>query len=450
MIPSLMLYLLLVSTCIAVAAAFVESALLRIPFASRAVWCVAMCTAVLCIVWQPTLRPAVQRQLAAPSQARPAEISETTLLTRAAAQVASLDRTIDRTLAGAVAPDSSTGFDAVLLLFWIAASAVTLLRYCAGASRLRTIALAARHAELNGLPVLVTPSAGPFTFGVIRPQILLPEWLSEFDADARRVALAHEEQHLRHGDPAMLVFGAAMNVVMPWNPAMWYMLARLKRAVEVDCDRRVLRIYPDRRAYAGLLLSIAGRGSVGSFPVAGLVVSRSTLERRFLQMKTKSARFRIPMIVTFVTAAALVAAVPLTIQRPQMRRSVAPYSATVSPPTRTRATGRVHLVSKSGYEAYRVYSPRGAFAKFGEPPRVRADTLSGVVGPGLVGTGLILDVDVTDGPVHILSSDSAGIHVDAAMSGTSPVGWVTAEGTDLIIQSNGIGFGHAHGQKGSR
>ena len=43
------------------------------------------------------------------------------------------------------------------------------------------------------------------------------------------------------------LFGAFAVVVAPWNLLMWYQLARLRRAVELDCDGRLLRCGIGRR-----------------------------------------------------------------------------------------------------------------------------------------------------------------------------------------------------------
>ena len=48
------------------------------------------------------------------------------------------------------------------------------------------------------------------------------------------------EEHVRTKDPLTLALGLAAVVVAPWNPLAWWQHRRLRDAVEVDCDRRVL------------------------------------------------------------------------------------------------------------------------------------------------------------------------------------------------------------------
>ena len=106
--------------------------------------------------------------------------------------------------------------------------------------------------------------------------------------------LRHELEHLTGNDPQLLLFSLALLVAMPWNLPLWYMAHRLRVAVEVDCDRRVLeggRV--DKRTYGELLLTVGMRRSAPAYTVAGLARSRSLLEHRIDRMTLPSRRGRI-------------------------------------------------------------------------------------------------------------------------------------------------------------
>jgi len=53
------------------------------------------------------------------------------------------------------------------------------------------------------------------------------------DADERTMMLRHEEEHLRAGDPRLVLFGALALVAVPWNAALWLMVHRMRLAIEV-------------------------------------------------------------------------------------------------------------------------------------------------------------------------------------------------------------------------
>jgi hypothetical protein len=46
-------------------------------------------------------------------------------------------------------------------------------------------------------------------------------------------------------------------IALPWNPVVWVLRRRLQRAIELDCDTRVLSARVNARAYGALLLKVA-------------------------------------------------------------------------------------------------------------------------------------------------------------------------------------------------
>jgi hypothetical protein len=97
---------------------------------------------------------------------------------------------------------------------------------------------------------------------------------------------------------------------MPWNPAIWWSMRRLRLAVEVDCDRRLIVAGVDPHEYASLLLAVGERISATPFAWAtALAGSRSSLETRILAM-TSSLRPRhtkLAIVGVCTIAAALIA-----------------------------------------------------------------------------------------------------------------------------------------------
>jgi hypothetical protein len=170
--------------------------------------------------------------------------------------------------------------DRPLLLAWGAASGATLLVLLAMAAVLRRRRSGWRAAELAGVPVLISPDTGPAVVGLVRSRIVLPEWAADADPEQRALLLAHETEHLRAGDPRLLALGLAALVLAPWNPAVWWQLRRLRLAVEIDCDARVLRRRGDVRAYGSLLLEVGRRASGSALAVAAFSEPASFLERR--------------------------------------------------------------------------------------------------------------------------------------------------------------------------
>ncbi len=168
--------------------------------------------------------------------------------------------------------------DLPLVVLWVMASTVLLIRTLFGAVRLLRARRVWTRGILAGIPVLVSRDTGPAVAGVLRPAIVLPQWLLR--ASAADLAVAHEREHVRARDAQVLAAASLLVALMPWNPALWWSLARLRLAAEIDCDARVLSAFPERaRDYCELLLKVGARGGP-PLGVPALSEPPSLLERR--------------------------------------------------------------------------------------------------------------------------------------------------------------------------
>ena len=108
--------------------------------------------------------------------------------------------------------------------------------------------------EIAAVRVLVSPAFGPALIGVVKPSIVLPEWVLSLDVDAQRAIVTHEHEHRAAHDPALILVGLIAVVLMPWNPGLWMSWRGLRRAIELDCDERVVRRGIEGGEYARVLL----------------------------------------------------------------------------------------------------------------------------------------------------------------------------------------------------
>lgn len=109
--------------------------------------------------------------------------------------------------------------------------------------------------------IYVSERSGPLTFGLFNPKIVVPRYFLELDSRVQELILAHERQHVEGRDWLLRVFGFLTIGLIPWNPVLYWQLARLTRAIELDCDARVLGklAYGDRMDYARCLLRVSDR-----------------------------------------------------------------------------------------------------------------------------------------------------------------------------------------------
>lgn len=94
----------------------------------------------------------------------------------------------------------------------------------------------------DGQDLLRAPAgSSPALLGIWRPRLVLPQDFEErFDADERRLILAHEAVHARRRDNAWNLLAAALLALQWFNPLAWWALGRMRADQELACDATVL------------------------------------------------------------------------------------------------------------------------------------------------------------------------------------------------------------------
>jgi hypothetical protein len=127
---------------------------------------------------------------------------------------------------------------------------------------------------------------------------------------------------------------------MPWNPVAWWMFRRLRQAVEIDCDRRVLARHGGHRAYGELLVRTAVSRSPGLALAPGLMGRRSLLRRRIEHIAGARRATRVSWLLLAPVAASLTAALALPMPAQRARATILrEVRATASPVTPAEARG---------------------------------------------------------------------------------------------------------------
>ncbi len=250
----------------------------------------------------PPLAPVASASAVAPSMARAQRVSP---------------RFIDRLarIASALDPFAREA--------WFAASATLVLVFVIAHVRLRRRSSSWSERELDGVPVLLAADAGPAVVGALRPRIVVPPWALSLDRRQRELMLRHELEHIRAHDPRWHLVAAVSLVLFPWNAALWFVVRRLRLAIELDCDRRVLRASGDAHEYGALLLAVGSRQSI-SFPLAtALLERRSLLERRIRAMTSATPRHPILVSLAAVAGIGLVSLAASAAPRPGALRASA-------------------------------------------------------------------------------------------------------------------------------
>ncbi len=262
MIVAWLVYSLVVSALLAVAALAADRALRLAGRSSRWVWLVALGASVLVPLMEWLVPGSVR-----------------TTLPPLAGGVMALPA-IGAGTVDVVGRGVPLSLEALVLVGWASLTLALLLYTTLSALALRRRRATWRRAELDGGPVLVSEDTGPAAVGLIRGVVVVPEWVLGLDGARRRLLVRHEREHVRARDPAVQLVGLLAVVALPWNPVAWWLLARLRLAIELDCDARVLGEESDAVAYGSLLLEMGRRRSRLRLAAVSLAEPTSMLERR--------------------------------------------------------------------------------------------------------------------------------------------------------------------------
>jgi biopolymer transport protein ExbD len=186
---------------------------------------------------------------------------------------------------------------------WAGASLAFAVAMIASMLRLGARSRAWPTETLGGRVVRLSPHLGPATIGLVRPEIVLPRWATGLGSRELELVLAHESEHVRARDPLILALGLGAVVACPWNPLLWWQHRRLRDAVEVDCDRRVIGHGASAPRYGEMLLEMGAHPGTGLVPVPTMLGSRSLLERRLAAMKKVKLRSVLPSALGSALAA---------------------------------------------------------------------------------------------------------------------------------------------------
>lgn len=123
----------------------------------------------------------------------------------------------------------------------------------------------------------------PAIVGVIRPVILVPQWLEREGTAAQWTwTLRHELTHWRHGDTLGQSLRLVVQALFFFHPCAWWAGKHWEEAAELACDRSLLETESDAVGYAQELCELLGMIGKRQRPLmsTGLFASRSHIGRR--------------------------------------------------------------------------------------------------------------------------------------------------------------------------
>lgn len=199
---------------------------------------------------------------------------------------------------------------AVLAVLWLvgvlAFLAYGVIRYVALARKVST-AVQLRDS------IYQTEQVGfPFVLGVRKPKIYLP---FSMDPQEAEYVIAHEQAHIRRGDPLWKLLGFLLLAIYWFHPLLWVAYGLFCRDVEFACDEKVVKtLNPQERAdYSQALLHCSiGRRKMGAMPLAFGEVGVQQRVKTILRYKKPRVWMIAGAVVILVVAAVCLLTNPLS------------------------------------------------------------------------------------------------------------------------------------------
>jgi TonB family protein len=175
-----------------------------------------------------------------------------------------------------------------LTLIWALGCAFVIGRLTVGLVQVRRWGRAALSGGTADFSPAITV---PMTWGVVRPQILLPADACGWSEDARDLVVRHEAAHVASHDWAWQTMARIVTAVLWFHPLAWLADRQLRREAERAADDAVIASGANPAHYADQLVSVARSMSVA--PAAAIaaveMVEPSSLEHRVCHVLDRSA-----------------------------------------------------------------------------------------------------------------------------------------------------------------
>ncbi len=316
------LWSLMFATLVAVSALAAERIAAQHALPRRFIWMVA----ILVIAFVPTalaVRPVNSLPVDATTSVEAVRGSSVTMfeLTRNSATVA---------LPPAQLIDAPPDVDLWSLRIWVMLSVAVFCTFAYSTIALKRKSARWLEVDLKLCRALIANDVGPAVIGFLRPRVVVPQWALHVPESARQMILHHEVEHLRARDPQALFASGIPLIALPWNLPLWWIVRRMRVAMELDCDARVVRRLGQSYEYGQVLLAV-GERHIRSIPLAASMTGRrSLLEWRIKAMTMKKPRRPLLASIPFAAFAFVALTAATRVSPPAPLVSIASASASAS------------------------------------------------------------------------------------------------------------------------
>jgi beta-lactamase regulating signal transducer with metallopeptidase domain len=197
-----------------------------------------------------------------------------------------------------------------LRAIWLAMGALALRRLRRSASPLVPLPSRMRDAQRRvgaaGRILVSDRAAGPMTFGVFRPVVLLPTAVCGMAPHVQEAIAYHELIHVGRRDWLDELFEEAVRTMFWFHPAVWWLVGRIRLSREQVVDQEVIRFTESRESYVDALLVVALAKSPLTLVPAPSFLRRSLLKKRVAHIMQETTMTTRRLIVSLAASAVVV------------------------------------------------------------------------------------------------------------------------------------------------
>ena len=306
---------------------------------------------------------------------------------------------------------------AVVLGLLVAGALLRLAWLLAGATALRRV----RHAPDTPLPlsdelagdlgcrarIVASSCRQPFTFGIRRPVVVVPEGFGDEPEHVQRAVLTHELVHVARRDWLHTVAEELLCALLWFHPLVWWIARELRQAREEIADRLAAGRLGSRRLYSGTLLDFALRRGAAS-PRALAFFRTRQLARRVRSL-AREAPMSTRRLATTALAVALLLGGSMHTARAFFPLHLGAQSPSQPSPAGDEALSqpsalerRAHQVPKDGKPPRKIHN-----VDFPYPPDVKS-----VIPSALLAVRVVIDVDGSVAEARLLKRRISGPPVE--------------------------------------
>lgn len=122
--------------------------------------------------------------------------------------------------------------------------------------------------------------SSPFSFGLLRPSVILPTTYSQWSDSVLEDVLVHELSHIRRLDWLSMLLCQVVLCIYWFNPLVWLAVRKADEEAENSCDAAVIRCGRSNIEYAENLLLVARECRDQRRLLAQMMVERKLLSNR--------------------------------------------------------------------------------------------------------------------------------------------------------------------------